>query len=96
MNFRPHQICLSCTDDDNAVLQQETETIHVSDFQLLHSQPVGLGLLVELLTRAVERSAVILADVRNFAFDTFESSAVASLRKLLLWFSRHYSYHSMT
>ena len=58
MNFRTHQICLSCTDSDSAILRQETETIHVSSFQLLlHSQPVGLGLglLFELLSSGAHR-----------------------------------------
>ena len=60
MNFRPHQVCLSYTDSDNAVVQQETETIRVSNVQrLLHSQPVGLGLLIEI-------SADFLADARDF------------------------------
>ena len=65
----------------------------------MFSQPVGLGLLVELQTSGVEHPADILADARCFVFDAFEvSSAVGSLSKLLLWFSvrrlRHYSSHS--
>ena len=66
-------LCLSYTDSDNVILQQETETTHVSKFQLLLcSQPVGLGLLVELLTRGVEHTADILPDARNFASEAFE------------------------
>ena len=49
MNFRTDQTNLSYTDSDTAILQQETETVHDSEFQLLlHSQPVGFGLLVKL------------------------------------------------
>ena len=63
---------MSYTDVDTVILQQETKTIHVSKFELhLYSQPVGLGLLVELLTNGVERLAGILEHVRNFAFDAF-------------------------
>ena len=58
MNFRTHQICLSCTDSDNAILQHETETTHVSRCpHLLHSEPAALGLYSELPTNGVERSA---------------------------------------
>ena len=39
---------------------------------LLYSQPVGLGLHVELLTSGVELPTDICADARDFAFDTFE------------------------
>ena len=47
------------------ILHQEAATIHVSNFQLLpNSQPVELGLLVELLTRGV---AQLAADARDFA-----------------------------
>ena len=80
---------MSYADSDNAILQQETETgtIHVSNFQLLlYCQPVGPGLLVELLTSGAEHHGDILADARDFDFDTYESSAVVSSSKLLLWF----------
>ena len=58
---------------DNVILQQESEPTHVSIFQLLlHSQPVGLGLLVELLISGAEHPADIVADAHDFAFDAFE------------------------
>ena len=80
MNFRTHPICLSYTDADTVILQQETKTIHVSNFELqLYSQPVGPGLLVELLANGVERLAGILEHVRNFAFDAFDVLHSASL-----------------
>ena len=66
---------MSYADSDDAILQQETETetIHVSNFQLLlYCQPVGPGLLVELLTSAAEHHGDILADARDFDSDTFE------------------------
>ena len=70
------------------ILQQETETTHVSKFQILpFSQPVGLGHHVELQTSGVEHRADVLADARDFASDTFESPAVASLSNVLLWCS---------
>ena len=74
VNFRTHQICLSRTDSDNAILQRKSETTHVSNFQrLLHSQPVGLELLVELLTHGADLPADILADARDCASDVFEA-----------------------
>ena len=42
------------------------------DQLLLYSQPVGLGLLVEILTRGAKHPADILASARDFAFDAFE------------------------
>ena len=63
MNFRTHQMCLSSSDSDHLILQQGTEKLHVSDF--LNSQPVGLGLLAELLTGGVEHPAGTLADARD-------------------------------
>ena len=62
---------MSCTN-----LKQETETTHVSFFQLLlFSHPAVLRLLAELLTSGVDHSADIRAhvraDVRDFAFDAF-------------------------
>ena len=48
---------------------------------LLFSQPAGLGLLVETLTRGFEHSADILANVREFAFDAFDVMPL-----LVLWF----------
>ena len=66
-------MCLSYTDPDNVTLQQETETIHVSNVQLLlRSQRVELGLLIEVLTSGVEHPADILAHARDFAFDAFD------------------------
>ena len=66
MKFRTRQICLCYTDSDNAILQQDTETIHVSNLQpLLHSQPVGFGLHVELLANGAELHADILARARD-------------------------------
>ena len=51
----------------------ETDSTHVSTFPfLLYSQPVGLGLLVGLLTSGVEHPAGFLADARDFASDAFE------------------------
>ena len=69
MNFRTHQICLSYADSDDVIVQQESETTHVSKFLLLlHSQPAKLGLHSELVTSGVEHSADILADARDFDF----------------------------
>ena len=52
LNFLAHQVCLLCTDSDNVSLQLEINSTHVSKFTLLlHSQPVGLGLLVELFDK---------------------------------------------
>ena len=66
-------MCLSYTDSDNVTPQKETETIHVSNVQLLlRSQRVELGLLIEVLTSGVEHPADILADARDFAYDAFE------------------------
>ena len=49
------------------------QTTHVPTFQLLlHSQPLGFGLIVELLTSGAELSAHVLADARDFASDAFE------------------------
>ena len=74
MNFRTHQICSSTKDSDDAILLQETDTIHVSNSQLLlHLQPVGLGLLVELLTSGAEHPADVLANARDFAFNASEA-----------------------
>ena len=54
-------VCLSYTDSDNAILQQKTETTHVSNFQLpLYSQPVGFGLLVQRLTHDADLPADML------------------------------------
>ena len=39
---------------------------------LLHSQPVGLGLLVGLQTSTVEHPADILEDVHDVAVDAFQ------------------------
>ena len=48
------------------ILQQEDDTIPVSNFQLLlHAQHVKLGLNVEHVTSGVEHTADILADVRD-------------------------------
>ena len=81
------QTCWSFSDSDILILQQATEVTHVSKFQhLLHSQPVGLGLSVELLTRGVEHLADILADDHDFAFDAFEVLSLLH-SKLRLWFS---------
>ena len=67
MNFRTHHFCLSCTSSDNVTLQQETETAHVSNFQLLrYSQLVGLGLVVGFLANGVKHHADILEDARDF------------------------------
>ena len=69
------------------ILQQETETTHVSKIPLLlYSQLDLLGLLVELQTSGVEHPADVLAPARDIA--SLRSSAIASLSKLLLWFSR--------
>ena len=38
MTIRTQQICLSQKDSDNVILQQETETIHVSKFQLFFTR----------------------------------------------------------
>ena len=58
---------------DDAIIQRETETIHVSKCQvLLFSRPVERGLLVELLKGGVEHPGDIFADVRHFAFDACE------------------------
>ena len=66
INFRTHQICMSYTYSDNVILQEETETTHVQNFQLLlFSQAVGLALIVELLRSGVEHPADILADARD-------------------------------
>ena len=43
---------------------------------LLRVQPVGLGLLVGLLTSWVAHSADILAFARDFAFNAFEVLAL--------------------
>ena len=60
---------MSYTDSGSAILQQETETTHVSKLQLLlYSQPFGLRLPVELPTSDVEHSADVRAGVRDFAF----------------------------
>ena len=69
MNFRTHHTCLSKTNSDNVILQQETDTRQLMSqiFNLF-----GLGLVVELLTSAVEHPADILADAREFAFGVFE------------------------
>ena len=46
---------------DKMILQQEIETIHASNVHLLlYSQPVGLGLLVELLTSGVESITLLI------------------------------------
>ena len=50
MNFRTLQICSSCTESDNVILQQGAETIHGSTFELHF----------ELLTNGVEHLAAIL------------------------------------
>ena len=69
MNSRKHQICWMCTDPDSVFLPPETDPLHVSKFPfLLYSQPVGLGLLVELLTSGAD----VLSNARDFAFDAFE------------------------
>ena len=48
------------------------QTIHVSNVQLLLcSQPVGFGLLVEVLT-SNKHPADVLADARDFASDASE------------------------
>ena len=54
--------------------QQETDTIHVSKFQLLlHSQPVGLGLLVELSDKWRRTTLVsFMLSAHDFASDAFE------------------------
>ena len=66
----------------------------------LHSQPVGLGLIVELLAIRAGHAADVLADARDFASDSFEfcrcfveqtSSLVFPVRRL-----RHCSSHSTT
>ena len=79
---------MSDTSSGNAILQKETETIHVSMFRLvLYSQPVGLGRLIELLTSGVEHPADIFSDAGDFAFDAFEVLPLLhQLNKLLLWF----------
>ena len=59
-NVRARQICLSYTDSDDAILQQETETTHVSNVQLLYLQTVGLGLLVELQTSGINTLLMFL------------------------------------
>ena len=93
-NVRKHQICLSYTDSDNVILQQETQTTHVSLFQLLlSSQPFGLRLFVELLTSGVEHSADINADASDVAFDAYEDLFLSGfpVRRV-----RHNSSHSTT
>ena len=100
-NFRAHQICLSYTDSDNLILQQESETVRVSNVQLLlFSQPVGLGLLVELQTSGVEHSAANLAAVRDLAFDASEVLLLLHWAKFFSGFPvrrpRHSLSHSTT
>ena len=74
LTFRTHQISLSVTVSDNVILQQETESIHVSiEPFLLHSQPVGLGLPFELLTSVVQHPADTLADAGDFANEVLPS-----------------------
>ena len=38
LNFRTHQICLSYTDSDDAILQQDSATTHISHMQLITSR----------------------------------------------------------
>ena len=91
LNFQTHQICLSFSDSEKVIRQQETETIHVSMFTLLlYLQPVGLGLLVQLLTSGVQHSADILADARDFAFHAFQVQTGFPMRRL-----RHNSSNSI-
>ena len=82
------------------ILQQTIETTHVSNVQfLLYSQPVALGLLVELLTSGVEYPAEILADPRDFAFDAFEVQSLlhgANFSGFPERRLRHCSSHSLT
>ena len=55
------------------ILQQEAETIHATNIQLLlYSQSVALGLLVGLLTSGFEHPADIFEDARDVAFAAFE------------------------
>ena len=59
---RTRSACRTRADSDYV---QQSATIRVSKCQLLlFSEPFGLGLLVELLTRGV--AAAILADARDF------------------------------
>ena len=76
MNFRTLQICLSYTDSDHALTQQKTGTTHVSTFQLLYSQHVGLGLLVEPLACGAEITAEIIAEARDCVPDVYEAPSL--------------------
>ena len=46
MIFWMHQICLSYTDSDNVILQQETETTRVSNLFLSLRNLLGLDFLL--------------------------------------------------
>ena len=88
-----------CTSSDNVIRQRETETPHASDFQhFLYSRPIGLGLLVEILTSGAEHHAGILADVRDIAFDALEVLPLLHRSNLFSGFpmsrQRHFSSHS--
>ena len=60
VNLRTHQICLSHTKSENVICQQRQ--LMSQNFQfVLCSQPVGLGLFVELVTCGVEHPADIIS-----------------------------------
>ena len=96
-----HQICLLCTDSDNVILQQETETTHVSKLQLLfNSQLVDPGFLVEHLTSGVEHPAEIQADARDLDVDALEVLPLPHSANFVTGFPvrrlRHYPPHPTT
>ena len=74
MNFRTQQICSLCTESDSVYTQRETDSTHVSHFQLfLFSKFADFGHHFEILTNGVERfDGILEEDVPVFTSDVFE------------------------
>ena len=72
MNVRMLQICLWCTDSDNAICERRRQFKSQNFLLLLDSLPVGLGILFDYLTSGAEHPADTLADAGDFTFDFVE------------------------
>ena len=66
------QICLLCSDSDNASLQKATDSTHVWIFQFLLLATYSLWASFWTLLHGLELLADILGDVHDFVFDVFQ------------------------
>ena len=99
VNFLMKQICLLCSDSDNASLQKATDSTHVWIFQFLLLATYSLWASFWTLLHGLELLADILGDVHDFVFDVFQVQFFLDWATFCSWFLmrrlRHYSARSI-